>query len=458
MTNISTGESISGTPTQAQADQGWVPTADPASSSSTTSSFSALPTGMSLSSAQSQADAAFSGLVAPMTVEEINQRETDAKAINQAAGESTFDPLVSREKQVGGSQVSTAEGVVGQRQGFNISTAEQAFVADVQNKVEDRVREVENQKATYISQGNLAAADRADAQLQSLNEWNSQMTIAKADYALQLMAGSRDEARLGLEQAKFGLDQQAQDFNQDMATQSLAVSIGEMMGSYNGSPTFMAEQAKISNALDMAGLTGWLNNTDGTQTETLESITNKAQLALQQQGIDIDVRQLEEQIRSNKVQESLSAARLAADTGDTDQTPSSIMTEAVNRLDSLKGTPEFNDLTYNAEIQTIAEGFGFVGDGSELDKQIVEMVRNNMGQALEAKDGGVTSGTTTTSTPTTSTPIDEDEFIKALSNDLFGIPGYSEKINTSFTQEQLNDLQRFNSNYASQEAAFFGSN
>lgn len=123
-----------------------------------------LKAGMTLANAQGQAEKAFSGLVAPMTVEQIRAREAEAKAGTLATASSIYDPNIQREKQTGAAQTSTAQGVVGQRQGFNISTAEQAFVADVQNKVQDRVREVENIKASYISQGNLDAADRADTQ------------------------------------------------------------------------------------------------------------------------------------------------------------------------------------------------------------------------------------------------------------------------------------------------------
>lgn len=184
-------------------------------------------TTMSLQQAQGQAEQAFSGLVAPMTLEDIRTREAQAKAGVAETATSIYDPNISREKQTGAAQVSTAEGVVGQRQGFNISTAEQAFVADVQNKVQDRVREVENIKASYISQGNLAAADRADSQLQALNEWNSQMTIAKANYALQLMAGNREQAQLELAQAQAKTQEAAQARQLDVAEISMLMNIPE---------------------------------------------------------------------------------------------------------------------------------------------------------------------------------------------------------------------------------------
>lgn len=190
---------------------------------------------MSLQDAQRQADKAFSGLVAPMTLEEIRAREEEAKGVTAETATAIYDPQISREKQTGAAQVSTAEGVVGQRQGFNISTAEQAFVANTQNQVQDRIKEVENMKASYISQGNLAAADRADNQLQALNEWNSHMTIAKANYALQIMAGNREQAQLELAKASQATQEAAQARQLDIAEIGMLMNIPEgQTFEYNG--------------------------------------------------------------------------------------------------------------------------------------------------------------------------------------------------------------------------------
>lgn len=331
---------------------------------------------MTLADAQKEANKAFSGLVAPMTLEQIRAREAEAKANTLETATSIYDPSISREKQVGGAQVSTAEGVVGQRQGFNLSTAEQAFVADVQNKVQDRVREVENIKASYISQGNLAAADRADAQLQALNEWNSEMTIAKANYALQIMAGNRDEARLGLERDKVALDEkrfgleeqslelekQAQTFNQGMAEKNLAVSIAGLTGEYEGSPTFAAKQAEIQKILAEADLTGFYNGK-----ETLAAATAKANQALAEKGYLLDEKQLAETIRSNKAQEGLAAQRnaISASSGASSKvvkTPTDVMNETVSRLTNLRNSGTLNDANYQAEIRVLGAALGYEAD------------------------------------------------------------------------------------------------
>lgn len=325
---------------------------------------------MSLDQAKREADKAFSGLVAPMTVEQIRAREAEAKGLTKETADAVYDPNISREKQVGAASVSTAEGVVGQRQGFNISTAEQAFVADVQNKVLDRVREVENIKANYISQGNLAAADRADQQLQQLNEWNTQMTIAKAEYALKVMSGAREDARLGLETDRLALEKRAQSFNEGMAEKNLNISIAQLTGDYNGSPTFAATQAKIENALAEANLTGFYNGS-----KTLEAVTTEAQLALQREGIDIERDRLSETIRSNRAQEGLSAARLAGESGDNDPTPTDAVNETVNRLVDLRNSGKLNDANYQAEVRALGSKLGYA---EESLPQLESMVNNAM--------------------------------------------------------------------------------
>lgn len=213
----------------------YQPVSSGGNSNADTSALKQLPQGMTLQQAQRQAESAFSGLVAPMTLEQIRSREAEAKALTAETASAVYDPSISREKQIGAAGVSTAEGVVGQRQGFNISTAEQAFVADVQNKVQDRVREVEGIKANYIAQGNLAAADRTDSQLQALNEWKSQMTIAKANYALQLMSGSRDQAQLELAKAQAKTQEMATNRQLDVAEIGMLMNIPEgQTFNYNG--------------------------------------------------------------------------------------------------------------------------------------------------------------------------------------------------------------------------------
>lgn len=302
--------------------------------------------GMTIEQARSQADQAFSGIVAPMTLEDIRAREMAAKESVAQSAESVYNPQISREKQLGGNMVSTAEGVVGQRQGFNISTAELAFVGDVQTKVQDRIKSVEDAKSSYITSGNLSAADRADQQLEKLNEWNTNLTIAKANYALQLMSGSREEAQLELSRMKTESDIK-------MAEDNLSLNIANLTGEYNGSPTFAATQSKIQNALAEAGITGFYNGT-----KTLESVTSDAQLALQRQGLELDKLKLQETIRNNRATE----ARLGSGGTKVVKTPTDVANETIGRLVDLRNTGKLNDANYAAEVRTLASALGYDAD------------------------------------------------------------------------------------------------
>ena len=404
--------------------------------------LTALPR-MSLSDARGQADKAFSGLVAPMTLDEIRNREATAQGLTAQTADSVYDPAISRQKQVGAAQVSTTEGVVGQRQGFNISTAEQAYVASVENKVQDAIKEVENTKASYIAQGNLAAADRADSQLQSLNEWNSQMVIAKANYALQIMSGDREQAGLELQQARFGLEQRSQEFNEGMAKENLEISLASLTGDYKGSPTFAAKQAEIGNAMALAGITGVY----GEQNEPTWAAKEAAfQRELQRMGIDISRDQLNESIRSNRVQEGSAAARLAQ-----------------TKEDSKKGGGlDFTDLTFQEAKDKAAEYMA--GQGTKLDQsgwdQVMEKlaVDYNLPETSDAslitdmqsltaskRDGYEAPGTylfggSSISSPETNNKLNSIKAVyqKAIREEY--LPGMGAEANMSKANKIINDL------------------
>ena len=387
MQNINTGQVQSGTPSQAQADSGWVPVSNsnlPQSGGSAGIPSVQSPniSTMTLQQAQAQAEQAFSGIVSPMTIEDIRAREREAQDITSRTAESVYNPQIREKERTGMAQVSTAEGVVGQRQGFNISTAELAFVADTQSKVTQAITEVQNQKQAYIDQGNFNAANRADDQLQKLNEFNAQMTMAKANYALQLMGGSREQAQLELQKYQTELQGQKQQFEMSMAEKQLALDIANLTGEYTSSdgtvsPTFAAKQAAIQNAMSAANLTGYY---DGR--ETLASVTAKADIALRQQGIEIDKARLQETIRANKAQEAISRAAAARSGKEADKAPSQFMTDAVIRLDGLKKTGQFNNLTYDAELFNLGSMMGLVSSDGTRDKEGFKILQSNLNNAL----------------------------------------------------------------------------
>ena len=140
-----------------------------------------------------------------------------------------------------------------------------------------------------------------------------------------------------------------------MAEKNLNISIAQLTGDYNGSPTFAATQAKIENALAEANLTGFYNGS-----KTLEAVTTEAQLALQREGIDIERDRLSETIRSNRAQEGLSAARLASESGKNDPTPTDAVNETVNRLVDLRNSGKLNDANYQAEVRALGSKLGYV--------------------------------------------------------------------------------------------------
>lgn len=384
MQNINTGQTQSGTPTQAQADAGWVPVSNsnlPQSSGSADIPSVAGPqlSTMTLAQAQQQAEQAFSGIVSPMTVEDIRAREREAQGLTSKTASAVYDPQINERQRVGLAQVSTAEGVVGQRQGFNISTAELAFVADTQSKVVQSITEVQNQKQAYIDQGNFNAANRADDQLQKLNEFNVQMTMAKANYALQLMSGSREQAQLELAKYQTDLSAQKQQFEMSMSEKKLALDIAGLTGEYEGSPTFDARQADIENAMNAANLTGFYKGN-----ETLANFMAKADIALREKGIAIDMARLEETIRSNRAQESISRALRAGggggdNQGATDDSWSGQINAAAQRLVNLRNSGQLSDLSYNAELADMSDVFSRlnitqIGDQRALLNQAMEVV------------------------------------------------------------------------------------
>lgn len=387
MQNINTGQVQSGTPSQAQADAGWVPVSNsnlPQSGGSAGIPSVQSPniSTMTLAQAQQQAEQAFSGIVSPMTIEDIRAREREAQDITSRTAESVYNPQIREKERTGMAQVSTAEGVVGQRQGFNISTAELAFVADTQSKVTQAITEVQNQKQAYIDQGNFNAANRADDQLQKLNEFNAQMTMAKANYALQLMGGSREQAQLELQKYQTELQGQKQQFEMSMAEKNLSISIAGLMGEYVAedgtvSPTFAAKQAAIQNAISAANLTGYY---DGR--ETLASVTAKADIALRQQGIEIDKARLQETIRANKAQEAISRAAAArSGKAEADESPSGLINAAAQRLLNLRNQDQLTDLNYAAEITGLS---GVFGDTTDKTRGDLESMVN---QTMEALSG-----------------------------------------------------------------------
>lgn len=304
---------------------------------------------MTLSEAQAKADAQLSGLATPMSLSEIRSREAEQKAAALAGAEAQYNPQIRAEQASGRRVLSSAEGATGQRQGFNLSTAESAYLSGIEADVNQRVKDVENQKAAAISTGNLAAIQRAEDNIAKLTEAQNNIALKKIELGLQYYG-------IGLQERQLATEEKAQEFNEQMAEKNLAINLAQLTGEYEGSPTYAAKQAAISNALAEANLTGYYNGK-----KTLEAVTSDAQLELQKQGIELDRQQLAETIRSNRAQEGLSASRLTSEKAAA-KTPTDVTNETIARLTNLRNSGQLNDANYAAETRTLASALGYDTD------------------------------------------------------------------------------------------------
>ncbi len=317
MQNIITGEVRSGTPTQSQGDQGWAPVSS-SPSGQRSDAWSAgsgsvvqqaqLRPQMSLADAQRRAAQAFSGMQSPMSLDLIRQREQEAQDLARQTAGTIYKPQIKRSEQLGRGEVSTVGGVIGQSAGFNVSTAESAYLNNVQREVQARTQDIVNTKAQFIADGDFRAAERADQQIAQLQEYENQLVMAKANYALQIMQGDRDAARLALEGQRFELEKHTAEFQQEMAEKNYGLQLAGLTGEMpDGTPTFQALQASIQNSFAKAGITGYYQDAP-----TMDRMYKEAQLDFQQQGMDLNRAQFELAVRAQEFSESMARARANA--------------------------------------------------------------------------------------------------------------------------------------------------
>jgi hypothetical protein len=190
---------------------------------------------MTLAQAQAQAAGAFSGMQSPMTMDQIRERELEAQELGRETAASIYTPQIKGSEALGRGQMSTVRGAVGQGSGFALSTAEMTFMNNTQAEVQSRTKEIVDTKANYIAQGDFQAAERADQQIASLREYENQLVMAKANYALQLMSGDREQANVVLNQQKFAFDQYSTERQLDTQEIGMLLSLpkGESF-TYNG--------------------------------------------------------------------------------------------------------------------------------------------------------------------------------------------------------------------------------
>lgn len=115
---------------------------------------------------------------------EIANQLAAARAARASAAESIFGEKMNRANTVGEQQLNATRGVQGQTAGFNMSTANLAFMNSVQKNIEDKKGEIMKQKQEYIDSGNYEAMKRADDALAKLDDTNLQILLKKADWAI----------------------------------------------------------------------------------------------------------------------------------------------------------------------------------------------------------------------------------------------------------------------------------
>ena len=134
----------------------------------------------------------------PAEIAAARAREDAAKAALREQAEAVFNPITRRATETGNAQTSTVKGVTGQRQGFNLSTAETDLIYRQEERVSARLEEINAQKQAYITTGDMAAADRADAQIQQLKDNAFQLSQARANAFYQKRQDERAAEQLDL--------------------------------------------------------------------------------------------------------------------------------------------------------------------------------------------------------------------------------------------------------------------
>jgi len=124
------------------------------------------------------------GLSTAQNRQSIADELAAARAARASAAESIFGQKMNRANTVGEQQINATKGIGGQTAGFNMSTANLAFMNSVQANIQDKKDEISKQKQDYIDSGNYEAMKRADDALAKLDDRDLQIMLKKADWAI----------------------------------------------------------------------------------------------------------------------------------------------------------------------------------------------------------------------------------------------------------------------------------
>lgn len=162
---------------------------------------------VSSSSSSSSSSSALDGITTLITPEEIRAREQQAKEAIVQQANATFDPLVSQTKTTGAQTKGSAAAQFGQNRGLGFSKANTQYLNQVQMEIDNKVADLEKQKAAYIASNNIAASQKADDAILALQEQQNNILIKKAELAL----------------SERSLDQSEEQFQQSLAFDKLKV-------------------------------------------------------------------------------------------------------------------------------------------------------------------------------------------------------------------------------------------
>lgn len=135
-----------------------------------------------------------SGFISPMDKASQADELARDRELRRKQADLNFGKLDREARETGKKQISTLEGGFGQSSGFNISSAEMAFINQTKERIDDRIQEIEKDKANFIATGDFEAEKAAKEELRKLKEFNANILFKQIDAALQFGSAKRSEA------------------------------------------------------------------------------------------------------------------------------------------------------------------------------------------------------------------------------------------------------------------------
>ena len=139
------------------------------------------------------ADDALSGLVSPMSADDIAKREASEKEQLRIEAESFFGPKIESAREAGEAKIGSAKGQLGQIRNLGLSTAGESYIVQKEKELTDSITEIEKQKQNFISTGDFNSAQRADASIAQLNQFKNNLAVKRAELSLNFLGEMREQ-------------------------------------------------------------------------------------------------------------------------------------------------------------------------------------------------------------------------------------------------------------------------